>query len=128
MYKHSTVLGMWWSIACLNALLQGSCPNCGSSNSTYFGDILTVKGNREKNEVQCGECKAKLQFDSGKRQVSIAVLLAAQYARHLDPAAAVCVHPVLQYVRLSASVTPLLIVLTIGSVASRMTVYAVLGM
>ena len=60
-----------------HASLQGSCPNCGSSNSTYFGDILTVKGNREKNEVQCGECKAKLQFDSGKRQVSIAVLLTA---------------------------------------------------
>ena len=85
---------MWWSIACLNVLLQGSCPNCGSGNSTYFGDILTVKGNREKNEVQCGECKAKLQFDSGKRQVSIALLLAA---RHRDPDAAVCVHLILQY-------------------------------
>ena len=53
------------------AMLQGSCPNCGSANSTYFGDILTVKGNREKNEVQCGDCKAKLQFDSNKREVSI---------------------------------------------------------
>lgn len=64
----------------LDVLVQGSCPNCGNFNSTYFGDILTVKGNREKNEVQCGECKAKLQFDSGKRQVRIAVLRTAQYA------------------------------------------------
>ena len=53
----------------MHVLLQGSCPNCGAANSTYFGDILTVKGNREKNEVQCGECKAKLQVDAGKRQV-----------------------------------------------------------
>jgi len=52
-------------------LMQGNCPNCNSSTSTYFGDILTVKGNREKNEVQCGDCKAKLQFDAMKRQVSL---------------------------------------------------------
>ena len=49
--------------------MQGNCPNCNATTSTYFGDILTVKGNREKNEVQCGECKAKLQFDANKRQV-----------------------------------------------------------
>lgn len=61
----------------LHIPLQGSCPNCGAGNSTYFGDILTVKGNRENNEVQCGDCKAKLKFDAGKRQVSTAVLLAA---------------------------------------------------
>ena len=81
----------------MNVILQGSCPNCGAPNSTYFGDILTVKGNREKNEVQCGECKAKLQFDSGKRQVSIAVRLTAQYAWHHDSDATVCVSSVLQY-------------------------------
>ncbi len=50
-------------------LAQGTCPNCNAPNSTYFGDILTVKGNREKNEVQCGDCKAKLKFDANKRQV-----------------------------------------------------------
>lgn len=35
-----------------------------------------MKGNREKNEVQCGECKAKLQVDAGKRQVSSYMLSA----------------------------------------------------
>ena len=51
-------------------MLQGPCPNCNASSSTYFGDILTVKGNREKNEVQCAECTSKLKFDANKRQVS----------------------------------------------------------
>ena len=52
-------------------MVQGTCPNCNAPNSSYFGDILTVKGNRVKNEVQCGDCKAKLQFDANKRQVSM---------------------------------------------------------
>ncbi|KAL0017971.1 hypothetical protein WJX77_003319 [Trebouxia sp. C0004] len=54
-----------------NLILKGSCPNCNASNSTYFGDILTVKGNRENNEVQCGDCKAKLKFDANKRQIKV---------------------------------------------------------
>ena len=68
--------------------VAGSCPNCGAANSTYFGDILTVKGNREKNEVQCGECKAKLKFDAGKRQVSTAVFWLR--SMHHNPNDALC--------------------------------------
>ncbi|DBB01107.1 TPA: hypothetical protein ACH3X1_000999 [Trebouxia sp. C0004] len=52
-----------------NVILEGSCPNCHASNKTYFGDILTAKGNWENNEVQCGDCEAKLKCDANKQQV-----------------------------------------------------------
>ena len=48
--------------------MQGACPNCNTMASTYFGDILTITGNREKNEITCSECKAKLVFNSTKGQ------------------------------------------------------------
>lgn len=67
--------------------MQGSCPNCNTKTSTYFGDILTVKGNREKNEVQCGECGAKLQFNALKREVGHLSMISSQLlvrvAQHL---------------------------------------------
>lgn len=49
--------------------VQGQCPNCGAASSTYFGDILTVKGNREVNQLDCGNCKAKLEFSAPRREV-----------------------------------------------------------
>ena len=48
---------------------QGPCPNCNTENFTYFGDIFTVKGNREENTVDCRECKAKLTFKAEERAV-----------------------------------------------------------
>jgi hypothetical protein len=33
-------------------VLQGPCPSCNSQNFTYFGDILTVQGNRGTNAVR----------------------------------------------------------------------------
>lgn len=56
-------------------LMQGPCPSCGTQASTYFGDILTVRGNREKNTVTCDNCKAKMDFLAPKRQVIIALIL-----------------------------------------------------
>jgi len=36
-------------------VLKGPCPNCNTENFTYFGDILTVPGNRGTNAVGlCG--------------------------------------------------------------------------
>lgn len=49
--------------------LQGPCPSCGTENFTYFGDILTIAGNKGQNTVECGNCKTKLVFDENKREV-----------------------------------------------------------
>ncbi|KAK9801394.1 hypothetical protein WJX73_005958 [Symbiochloris irregularis] len=52
-------------------ILKGPCPKCNVENSTYFGDILTVRGNRDKNTVNCTNCKAEMTFLSSKRQIII---------------------------------------------------------
>jgi len=52
-------------------ILKGNCPNCNTPASTYFGDILTITGNREKNEIVCSNCKAKLTFNATKGQISV---------------------------------------------------------
>lgn len=53
-------------------ILRATCPNCGTESTTYFGDILTVSGNRKTNEVKCAnpECKSTLTFDNTKRSVT----------------------------------------------------------
>ncbi len=51
--------------------VQGPCPNCLTEVQTYFGDILTVKGSRDTNLVQCGNCKAKITVDATKRSVCV---------------------------------------------------------
>ena len=48
---------------------QGPCPNCGKETQQYFGDILTIKGSRDKNTVECGNCKAKIEFNAESRTV-----------------------------------------------------------
>ncbi|GAX78944.1 hypothetical protein CEUSTIGMA_g6384.t1 [Chlamydomonas eustigma] len=52
-------------------ILKGPCPNCGNENFTYFGDILTVTGNRGTNVVDCKSCRAGLTFDQNKRIVMV---------------------------------------------------------
>ncbi|KAG1671002.1 hypothetical protein FOA52_014244 [Chlamydomonas sp. UWO 241] len=52
-------------------ILKGNCPECGTENYTYFGDLLTVPGNRGTNVVECGNCKAGLTFDQNKRIVMV---------------------------------------------------------
>lgn len=52
-------------------ILKANCPNCGTENFTYFGDILTVSGNRQSNMVDCANCKSKLSFDAEKREVQV---------------------------------------------------------
>jgi hypothetical protein len=52
-------------------ILRAPCPNCGSNNFTYFGDIFTVAGNRGSNIVECAGCKADLNFDLNKRVVVV---------------------------------------------------------
>jgi RNA polymerase subunit RPABC4/transcription elongation factor Spt4 len=52
-------------------MTQAACPNCGEPElSSYFGDILTVPGARDKNTVTCPCCSSKLEFDAQKRVVS----------------------------------------------------------
>lgn len=53
-------------------VLKAPCPNCGTEAVTYFGDILTVPGNRQTNTITCSnaECKNSLTFDSEKRTVT----------------------------------------------------------
>lgn len=50
-------------------ILKGVCPKCGTENTTYFGDILTVQGNRESNKVSCTECKSELTFMMEERSL-----------------------------------------------------------
>lgn len=52
-------------------ILKGQCPNCGTQNLSYFGNILTVEGNKDKAEVQCSECKAVLEFNERKREMVV---------------------------------------------------------
>jgi RNA polymerase subunit RPABC4/transcription elongation factor Spt4 len=52
--------------------LQANCPNCGEPNlNSYFGDILTVAGPRDKNTVKCPCCSSTLEFDAQKRAVLV---------------------------------------------------------
>ncbi len=52
-------------------VLKAACPKCGTENFSYFGDILTVSGNRGQNTVVCTECSAKLVFDAEMREVEV---------------------------------------------------------
>ncbi len=52
-------------------VLKAECPSCGTKNFTYFGDILTVAGNKDANVVECPECKSKLRFDADSRMVEV---------------------------------------------------------
>lgn len=54
-----------------SVILKGPCPNCGTENFTYFGDIFTVPGNRGQNSVECTNCKAGLTFDEYKRIIVV---------------------------------------------------------
>lgn len=53
-------------------VLKCDCPSCGTETVTYFGDILTVSGSRNKNTVDCPNCKSKLVFDADDRVVEVA--------------------------------------------------------
>lgn len=57
-----------------NALiLKANCPNCGEPNVTsYFGEIMSVAGNRDKSTVKCPCCESVLEFDAVKRAVLVA--------------------------------------------------------
>lgn len=52
-------------------VLKAECPNCGTENIAYFGDIFTVSGSRDVMTVDCSECKTKLKFNAEKRQVEV---------------------------------------------------------
>lgn len=53
-------------------VLKANCPNCGEPEiTTYFGDILTVSGARDKNVVVCPCCQSKLEFDADSRAVLV---------------------------------------------------------
>jgi uncharacterized Zn finger protein (UPF0148 family) len=54
-----------------HTILKGPCPNCGTDNFTYFGDIFTVSGNRGSNVVECSNCKADLTYDLNKRVIVV---------------------------------------------------------
>mmetsp|Transcript_6365 Transcript_6365/g.23530 ORF Transcript_6365/g.23530 Transcript_6365/m.23530 type:complete len:336 (+) Transcript_6365:157-1164(+) len=52
-------------------ILKGQCPECGAEISSFFGDILTVKGNKEENNVQCQSCKSSLVVNRARREISL---------------------------------------------------------
>jgi hypothetical protein len=52
-----------------SVVLSAPCPNCGSPNIAFFGDILTVEGNKESLDVTCESCKELINFQRRTRQV-----------------------------------------------------------
>ncbi len=52
-------------------ILKAPCPNCGAPTQSFFGEILTVAGNKAGAEVACGACGSKLQFDRAAREVTL---------------------------------------------------------
>eukprot|EP01025_Chloroclados_australasicus_P008396 TRINITY_DN1295_c0_g1_i1.p2 TRINITY_DN1295_c0_g1~~TRINITY_DN1295_c0_g1_i1.p2 ORF type:complete len:321 (-),score=32.29 TRINITY_DN1295_c0_g1_i1:305-1267(-) len=52
-------------------ILKGPCPNCGTENLTYFGNIFTVQGNRTENVIKCSNCKKELKFSAMKREIEV---------------------------------------------------------
>uniref|UniRef100_A0A7S0N9T8 PGR5-like protein 1A, chloroplastic n=1 Tax=Chlamydomonas leiostraca TaxID=1034604 RepID=A0A7S0N9T8_9CHLO len=54
-----------------SVVLKGPCPNCGAENFTYFGEVLSVAGNRGQNAVDCVSCGAGLTFDETKRIIVV---------------------------------------------------------
>ena len=52
-----------------SVVLKAPCPNCGASNIAFFGDILTVKGDKESLDVSCESCKQLINFQRRTRQV-----------------------------------------------------------
>ena len=52
-----------------SVVLKAPCPNCGASNIAFFGDILTVKGDKESLDVSCESCKRLINFQRRTRQV-----------------------------------------------------------
>eukprot|EP00798_Chlamydomonas_sp_ICE-L_P019317 gene19317-25969_t len=52
-------------------ILKAACPNCGTENSAFFGDVMTVAGTRDTNTSDCKNCNALLTFDENKRIVAV---------------------------------------------------------
>lgn len=52
-------------------ILKAPCPSCGTENQSFFGEILTVAGNRGSNTVDCPNCKSKLVFNEDTRLVTV---------------------------------------------------------
>ena len=67
-----TIASAVTNVAFNNAtVLKGQCPNCGAENLTFFGDVMTVSGNRGQNIVDCTSCGAGLTFDEDKRIIVV---------------------------------------------------------
>lgn len=54
-----------------SVILKGPCPNCGTENYTFFGEVLTVEGNRGTVTTDCTNCNALLSFDEDKRLIVV---------------------------------------------------------
>lgn len=50
------------------------CPNCGAANESYFGDIFVIKGSRERNIVECSNCKGTLEYNNINRLITYDVV------------------------------------------------------
>lgn len=52
----------------------GPCPNCGSENRIFFGDVLGVPGDREEAVVKCTNCKTSMTIKRSTLRVSTLVV------------------------------------------------------
>lgn len=50
-------------------IMKGTCPNCNTENTSYFGDVLTVSGTRDEQTFKCKECKSELTFRANDRML-----------------------------------------------------------
>lgn len=52
-------------------ILTGQCPNCGTENRCYFGNIFVVEGNKETAKAKCVHCEANLEFRNQTREIVV---------------------------------------------------------
>lgn len=55
-------------------ILKGPCPNCGHSNLSFFGTILTVSTGQSVNELKCEECGSTLSYCLETRRITLEAL------------------------------------------------------
>ncbi|CAG9463961.1 unnamed protein product [Pedinophyceae sp. YPF-701] len=52
-------------------ILKSQCPNCGTDQNAYFGDIFIVQGTRDSLTVDCLDCGSSLKWDNNERVVTV---------------------------------------------------------
>lgn len=73
-----TIVSLGGASAAITALaipgsfvLEGECPECGTSNLGKFDDVFGIRGGETYKRVECKNCMADLEFDLETRTVMV---------------------------------------------------------